>query len=190
MKIGLTGGMGCGKSTVLRMMQNAGLAAVSSDRIVHDLYENDLGLRAELSGYFGDQVLTDDGKIDRRSLGSMVFKDSEKLRFLESVIHPRVRDVWMSELARHKGDITIEIPLLFENSLEDYFDRVVAVTCRSSVQFQRLRARGLTDSQIRERMSRQLALSEKVRRSHITIVNDGSLSHLEEQIAHVCTRLM
>ncbi|MEY3001414.1 MAG: hypothetical protein RL648_1628 [Verrucomicrobiota bacterium] len=181
-QIGLTGGMGCGKSTALAIFKRLGARVVETDALVKTLLRNDAGLKAEIGAAFGGEILDAEGNIDREALGRRVFADSRDLRVLESLVHPRVRDLWMAHLRETHPLLVVEIPLLFENGLETHFTQTICVSCTPSVQKKRLMARGMTAAEISNRTKRQLPTEEKVRRATITLHNNGSVEHLEEQI--------
>lgn len=182
MKIGLTGGIGCGKSTVLRLCAERGALTVESDAIVRDLLARDPEVIATIRNAFGGEVLDREGKIDRSSLGGMVANDSDKLLRLESILHPIVRRVWTHKVAEQNALAIVEIPLLFEKDLQGLFDQTVCVASSPSVQMKRLRARGLSDSQIEWRQQRQLPLARKMELADVVLINNGTLEHLNEQL--------
>lgn len=181
-QIGLTGGMGCGKSTALRSFQRLGAVVVDTDVLAREILEQDSSVKEALVAAFGEAVLDGQGNIDRAVLGRTVFGNSRDLRVLETLVHPRVREKWMAYLRRAHPILVVEIPLLFENALEACFTHTVCVACTPEVQMRRLMARGLPESEIMHRLQRQLPLEEKVRRADITLYNNGSVEHLEEQI--------
>jgi dephospho-CoA kinase len=189
MNVGLTGGIGCGKSTVLKYFEAAGAVVLETDAIVRELLATDAALIEAVRGAFGEEVLDAEGRVDRGRLAAKVFHNSEALALLESFVHPRVREYWTRELGRNHPVLIVEIPLLFEKDLEENFSTTICVSSQPEVQLQRLKARGMTETDIHNRMERQLSLDEKTRRADITIHNDGSLDHLREQVGWVMKRL-
>lgn len=182
MKVGLTGGIGCGKSTVLRMCAERDALVVESDAIVRELLATDQEVIQSVRECFGDGVVDGEGKIDRARLGSMVANDSDKLSRLESILHPIVRRVWTWKVAEQDTLAVVEIPLLFEKNLQELFDLTVCVASSPQVQMKRLRARGLSDSQIQWRQQRQLPLPRKMELADVVLLNNGTLQHLNEQL--------
>lgn len=180
--IGLTGGMGCGKSAALELFREAGIEVIETDALVREMLSLDRALQKEIVEAFGPAVLGAEGKIDRAALGRTVFGNSRNLRVLERLVHPRVRDKWMGQLRENHSVLVIEIPLLFENSLEKFFTHTVCVSSTPEIQRDRLSRRGLDESQIKQRLDRQLPLEEKMRRSDILLHNNGSLEHLRDQV--------
>lgn len=182
MKVGLTGGIGCGKSTVLRLCEERGALVVESDAIVRELLASDRKVIAEVVESFGEEVLDGEGKIDRGRLGGIVAIDSDKLLRLESILHPIVRRVWTQKVAEQDSLAVVEIPLLFEKNLQELFDQTVCVASSPKVQMERLRARGLSDSQIQWRQQRQMPLLRKMEMADVVLMNNGTLQHLNEQL--------
>jgi len=189
MNIGLTGGIGCGKSSALRFFAEAGAATVDTDALVRELLAGDAALIAAVRAAFGAEVMDAEGRVDRARLGRRVFGDSEALSLLESLVHPRVRRRWMRELRENHPVLIVEIPLLFEKDLQGHFARTICVSCSPEVQEARLKARGMTESQIQYRRQRQLPIGEKMRRADSIIHNNGSLDHLRDQVQWVMSRL-
>ena len=189
MNIGLTGGIGCGKSTVLALFQQCGAEILETDAVVRELLASDSGLIGEVRDAFGEAVLDSEGKVDREALASRVFHNSEALALLESLVHPRVRDYWMRALRENHPVLIVEIPLLFEKDLQDHFSTTICVSSYPEVQQERLLARGMTESEIQHRKDRQLSLEEKMQRADIIIHNNGSMEHLQEQVEWVMKRL-
>ena len=188
--VALTGGVGAGKSEALRMFEALGAAILSSDEVVHDLLERDEEVRAKLENRFGSGVLSSEGGIDRAVLGRLVFKQSEGLYFLESVLHPRVireQRLFREKLASSPDAppiCVIEVPLLYEVRGEGRFDKVVVIT--ASVALRQARA----GSRLDEREERLISDAEKVRRADFVFRNDGSLAELEAFVGDVWQQLL
>ena len=188
MNIGLTGGLGCGKSTALQYFREAGAITVDVDALVHDMMREDRDLIEAVREAFGNDVIDAQGRVDRGRLAHMVFDNSEALGLLESLVHPRVRSAWMRMLGKNHPVLVVEIPLLFENELQDNFSLTICLSSDPEVQIRRLKAKGMNESQIQKRKLRQLSLDEKMRRADITIHNNGSLDHLKEQVNHLMSQ--
>lgn len=182
MKLGLTGGIGCGKSTVTRIFKEAGWNTVESDKIVADLLAEDKGVQSALRQHWGEAVFKDDGQVDRRAIAKRVFHDEDELLWLEQLLHPRVRKIWQDAVgADPVGDWLVEIPLLYEKRLETAFDLVVCVASSPDVVEKRMVARGYMGEEVERRRLRQMPLDEKMRRADHVITNAGSLEFLEKQ---------
>ena len=189
MNVCLTGGIGCGKSTALKCFAEAGAVTVETDAIVRQLMASDKGLIDEVERAFGPGMLDREGRVDRERLGRKVFSNSEALALLESFVHPRVRQHWTRLLREDHPVLIVEIPLLFENDLQGLFSRTICVSSFPEVQIKRLKARGMSESQIQYRKQRQLGLEEKSRRADIILFNNGTLDHLREQVEWIMRRL-
>jgi len=185
MKIGLTGGIGCGKTTALAHFRERGAVVFDTDACVRGLLEGDPAVRASLREQFGEEIFTSDGMIDRPELARIVFGNSSKLEALESLLHPRVRAAWQQESDQDHPCFVVEIPLLFEKSLESLFDVTVCVAVHPETQRNRLRARGLEEMQIDLRQARQWPLARKMEAADHIIWNDGDEAHLRAQIDHL-----
>lgn len=182
MKLGLTGGIGCGKSTVTRIFKEAGWKTLESDKIVADLLAEDKGVQSALRQHWADAVFKDDGQVNRRAIAERVFHDEDELLWLEQLLHPRVRKIWQDAVgADPRGNWLVEIPLLFEKRLETAFDLVVCVASSPDVVEKRMVARGYTGEEVERRRLRQMPLDEKMRRADHVITNAGSLEFLEKQ---------
>jgi dephospho-CoA kinase len=170
--VAITGGIGAGKSAALAAFARHGAATLSSDQVVHDLIEGDAGVRAALEERFGT---TERGKI-----AEIVFADTAELEWLEGLLHPRVRertDAWLGEV--QTAVAVVEIPLLYETSGEDRFDKVVVVTAPDEVRRGRTRAAGGA------REARLIPNADKAARADYVYENDGTLADLDRFVASV-----
>jgi dephospho-CoA kinase len=182
LKIGLTGGIGCGKSTVVKLFAEAGWRTVETDAIVRGLLAKDETVHAALRTRWGAAVFDVDGSVDRKSVAAQVFADEAELVWLEALLHPLVRGVWEGALAEApEADWLVEIPLLFEKRLETEFDLIVCVTSPPDVVESRMVHRGYSGVEIEQRRQRQMPLEEKARRADCVISNAGSLEFLKQQ---------
>jgi len=188
--IGLTGGIACGKSTALRFFGERGWSTVSTDAIAADLLAKDCEVGKAVQNEFGPNALLPEGGVDKGKVAEVVFGDSSKRRWLEQLIHPLIREEWMSQVSRSTGTRhVVEIPLLFENSLESLFSCVVSVFCSQKTQRKRLIEKGMTLKEATARMKAQMPVQEKVDRSNAAFCNDGDVSHLEAQLDVFLNRL-
>ena len=189
MNVGLTGGIGCGKSTALEFFRQAGATVVETDAVVRQLLATDTELIGAIRDAFGKEVIDAEGKVDRGRLAGKVFNNSEALARLEALVHPRVREHWTRQLRENHPVLIVEIPLLFEKDLQGNFSLTICVSSHPDVQVQRLKTRGMSESQIEQRKQRQLGLEEKMQRADIVLHNNGSPEHLREQVERVMERL-
>ena len=181
MKVGLTGGIGCGKSTVVGIFETAGWSTVKTDGLVRELLDRDRAVQSALKSRWGNRVVTE-GAIDRKAVAAIVFADEAELDWRETRLHPLVRREWKRRLAAApEADWVVELPLLFEKRLETEFDFTVCLSSPLDVVESRMVERGLSKDEFTRRRLRQMPLSEKVERAHYVISNAGTLEFLEAQ---------
>jgi len=189
--IGLTGGMGCGKSTAAAQFAEHGFIRLDADQVVRDELLTDPEVIAALHAKFGPSVLTSEGKVDRSKLAQIVFTERTRLRWLEEVIHPRLRARWQALFAASHGQkFIVEVPLLFEQRMENWFDFTVCLTSDGPTQIRRLELRGIPPTLARQRLTQQLPLDQKCELADFVILNDGSLEFLREQINLLALRFL
>lgn len=189
MKVGLTGGMGCGKSTVVGLLGEAGWRTIESDAIVRELLATDAAVQAQLRGRWGDAVFVD-GAVDRAAVAKRVFRDEAALKWLEALLHPLVRESWQTSIEQAPDALwLVEIPLLFEKRLETLFDLTVCVGSPPDVVENRMVARGYSGVEIAQRSERQMALEEKIERADHLISNAGSLEFLKRQTTRLIEQI-
>jgi dephospho-CoA kinase len=185
--LGLTGGIGAGKSTALAAFRQLGCPTLSSDEIVHALYREP-DVRAAVVEHFGPEVLGDDGEVARAVLGTRVFADDAARRWLEQLLHPRVAaalERWRREQeGAHPGALLVhEVPLLYEAGLADRYDGVVVITAPDDVR------RARSPASFNERAAAQLPEPDKIARADHVYLNDGTEAELEEWVADLVARL-
>ena len=188
MVIGLTGGIGCGKSTAAACFAELGFVVIDADRLARQVLESHVCV-SHLRERWGVACLDAQGVPDRKWIGAKVFADPAERAFLESVTHPEVARLRREATADPRHDYVVEIPLLFEKDLAAGFTAVVVVACSDDVRRARLRSRGLSDDEISARIVSQLSLVEKVKRADIVIWNDGDPDFLREQVSRWVGRL-
>jgi dephospho-CoA kinase len=186
--IGLTGGIAAGKSEALAAFERLGAATISSDAVVHELLETE-PLLPRLIERWGRKVAPG-GHVDRDRIGSIVFADTDELKWLEGQIHPLVGErigTWLASLPQEANVAVVEVPLLFEVGMADAFDTTVAVVASDDVRSERARARG--HALVDEREARQLAQAEKASRAEHVVQNDGSIGDLERELSTLVEKL-
>jgi dephospho-CoA kinase len=187
---GITGGMGCGKSTVARLLEQHGLRRLDSDELVREKVLRDPDVVAALRNRFGAGVLRPDGAVDRAALAAQVFANEEELRWLEELTHPAVFALWRAAFAAEpQARWIVEVPLLFEKGLENWFDFTVCVACSPALQLARLEQRGIPRGLAGQRISKQLPLAQKIERSDIVLWNEGSTAFLQAEIDRLADAL-
>lgn len=182
MTIGLTGGIGCGKSSASAIFASLGFQVRDTDRIVREKVLTDHTVIQEATKRWGGEVLGSDGLLDRARIANLVFTNVGERVWWESIIHPRVGQHWRKELAaKPEAEWVIEVPLLFEARLEKGFDFVVCVGANLTTQLARVTARGMTQAQAEQRIASQLPLAYKLNSADFILWNEGSLDFLRSQ---------
>jgi dephospho-CoA kinase len=181
--VGLTGGIGSGKSTFSELLRARGAAVIDADRLSRDAVAPGSPGLAEVVRAFGQELLDAAGGLDRKRMAARVFADPEARRTLEAIIHPRVREGMAAEVQRLSAAgaplVFYDVPLLYEAGRERDVDAVVVVWAPHEAQLARLAKRdGLSAAEADARMSAQLPLDEKARRADFVVVNDGTLGAL------------
>ena len=192
LKVGLTGGIGSGKSEVSRLLDGYGAVIVDADRVAHEVVEPGTPGLAAVVAEFGEEVLTPHGRLDRPKLGDLVFADTERLAALNAIVHPLVGER-SAELERAAGEDAVvvhDVPLLVENGLAPLYDHVIVVDAAPATQLERLvRLRGMDESEARARMEAQADRGERLAVADTVIDNDGPLEDLEPQVRRVWKQL-
>jgi dephospho-CoA kinase len=189
--VGLTGGLGAGKSEALRALGELGAATLSTDAVVHALLASD-ELREIVAARLGDEVAPG-GRLDRSLIAERVFGDEEARGWLEGELWPRVGQrvtEWRQEvesLDPPPPAAVVEVPLLFESGMESVFDATIAVVAEDGVRAERAGGRG--HASVAERTGRQLSQEEKAERADYEVRNDGTLEELRERLSRVLARL-
>ena len=189
MKVGLSGGIGCGKSTVLGFFREAGWRTVDSDAVVRELLATDAEVQARLRSRWGGAVFAD-GTVDRGALAKRVFGHEGDLKWLEELLHPLVRESWLASIDQAPdSNWLVEIPLLFEKRLEIHFDLTVCVSSPPDVVADRMVVRAYSEAQIEQRRKQQMPLEEKIERADFLISNAGSLEFLKQQTTRLIEQI-
>jgi dephospho-CoA kinase len=189
--VGLTGGIGAGKSTALAALERLGAAVLSTDEVVHELYGSD-DVRAAVVGRWGEEVAPA-GRVDRTAVAERVFRSEDDRHWLERLLWPRVgrrMAKWRAEVESHEpapAAVVVEVPLLFEAGMEESFDATVAVVAPEEVRARRAAARG--HASLDERGTRQLTQAQKSQRATYTVSNDGSVADLEARLSAILENL-
>jgi dephospho-CoA kinase len=190
MILGLTGGLGCGKTTAAKLFVERGFRHIDSDSIIRERVLPSQAVVAALRGRFGDAVFGPGGDVDRPKLARIVFSDDAQRHWLEELTHPRFYEIARAELRAAAGAaIVLEVPLLFEKALDNWFDFTVCVGCDETAQLARLEQRGLDRPLAGQRISKQLPLARKIELSDFVLWNDGSTEFLKAQIDRIVDSL-
>lgn len=179
LRIGLTGGIACGKSQVLSRLTKAGFHTLDLDRVAHEVMAPLGAAHEEVVAAFGPGILDPEGAIDRQALGAVVFRDEGARQRLNRIVHPRVWDEEAKFVARWSDEagsvVVTDAALLVESGLHLRFDRLVVVHCPPEVQIRRLMARGLDEDAARARLGAQMPTFEKRRYGHFEVITTGAL---------------
>lgn len=193
LKVGLTGGIGAGKSEVSRLLVEHGAVLIDADRIAREVVAPGTPGLAAVVDAFGEGVLAPDGGLDRPKLGSIVFADPGKLAVLNSIVHPLVgdRSRTLEDAAPEDAVVVHDVPLLAENGLAALYDLVIVVDARPGTQLDRLvRLRGMTEEDARARMAAQASRDKRLEIADIVIDNDVPLEELERRVREVWADLV
>jgi dephospho-CoA kinase len=186
---GLTGGVGMGKSTAARFFSEFGAHIVETDELARRLVRPGEPALLEIQKEYGNSILAPDGRLRRDELARIVFADAAKRRKLEAILHPRIQQLWLDQIARWREEncqlAVVVIPLLFETRAECHFDKIICVACSNAAQHERLLARGWTPEQIKQRTAAQLPSEQKIERANFVIWTDGALEALAGQVRHI-----
>jgi dephospho-CoA kinase len=192
--IGLTGGIASGKSTASKWLIKNNVAVVDADAVAHEVVKKGTPGFEQVVKMFGPQVLSEDGQLDRKKLGDMVFGDRAKLMLLERIIHPLVQ----AEVARQRQEFEAQghpfaiydVPLLFEKNLQKDFEKVIVVSASQKLQMERMKARDhFTDSEIQKRLAQQLPMADKENKADFIVRNESSLKDLNDQLKNLLQKL-
>jgi dephospho-CoA kinase len=187
LRVGLTGGIASGKSTVAGLLIDRGCPVLDADPLGHALMRPGEAAYHEIVREFGDVVLTPDGIVDRKKLGAIVFREPQQLAALNRILHPKILDAvqrWFASLDRVGGPdfAFVEAALLVEAGYRPNLDRLVVCWCTPEQQLERLMARGLSQEQAQQRLAAQMPIDEKRRAGDDTIDCSGSLADTERQV--------
>jgi len=197
--VGVTGGIGSGKSTVCAMLAELGCELFEADRIARELQLEDPEVIRGIQELFGREVYSRDESgrlsIDRKAIASVVFSDSRKLAALNRLIHPKVREAFVREVRRcaceGKKILCKEAAIIFESGLEGELDRIIVVAANNGLRLERAMARGLgSREEIEKRMRAQWPQEKLIERAHYVIFNDGTLDELRSQTEQVYRSLL
>ncbi|MET7714961.1 dephospho-CoA kinase [Streptomyces sp. NPDC005407] len=193
LKVGLTGGIGAGKSEVSRLLETYGAVLIDADKIAREVVAPGTPGLAAVVEAFGPEILSPDGTLDRPKLGSIVFADSDRLATLNSIVHPLVgaRSMELEKAAGPDAVVIHDVPLLTENNLAPLYDVVVVVDASPETQLERLvRLRGMAEPEARARMVAQATREQRRPIADLVIDNDGPLENLEPQVRKVWAELV
>ncbi|MDO9515557.1 MAG: dephospho-CoA kinase [Syntrophales bacterium] len=196
MKIGLTGGIGSGKSTVAELFRKRGAHIIDLDVLAHQVEEPGGSAWEKIVERFGREILDTEERIDREALGGIVFRDSAKLEELNRIVHPAVFDEWrrrIDDISRGDGQAIIisDVPLLIEVGWHEVMDIVILVYAPPDVQIERIMERnGYTEEEARDRLRSQMPLDEKIPFADFVVHNEGTREETEAAVEEIWTEIL
>lgn len=192
LRVGLTGGIASGKTTVANLFAARGITVIDTDEIAREVMQPGQPALEQVVQAFGAVILDVDGGLDRRRMREIVFRDPAQRRRLESILHPLILTEMTRRSARAGGPYQIVvIPLLVEGALTDYVDRVLVVDCSPEIQLQRLRTRDAESlEQARAMIAAQATREKRLAAGDDVVVNDGTLTELESQVEQLHRRYL
>lgn len=191
-RVGLTGGIGSGKSEVARMLARLGAVVVDADVLAREAVAPGTAGLAAVVAEFGTEILTEDGSLDRAALGRIVFADAGRRAALEAIVHPYVarRSAELMAAAPPAAVVVYDVPLLVERELQDQYDVVVVVEADETTRVRRLvETRGMGEAEARERMAAQATRAQRAAVADVVLHNDAGLADLEAQVEQLWRRL-
>lgn len=187
--LGLTGGIGMGKSTSASLLARAGVPVIDTDDIAREVVQPGQPALAEIASRFGREFLDERGVLRRAALAQLVFASADKRRELESILHPRIRERWLRqrEVWEREGKSlgVVVIPLLFETGAEMQFNAIICTACSRETQLDRLSARGWPVEQIEQRLAAQWSVEKKIVASNFVVWTEGELDVHRAQIERI-----
>jgi dephospho-CoA kinase len=183
--LGITGGIACGKTETGRILASEGFKVLDSDFLAHELMGKGRSVYTAVVKQFGDEILAEDGEIDRARLGEKIFADPQAREALNRLVHPAVIKAakdWIEACRDAQEDAAVLVPLLFEAGWTEGWDAVICVTAPEEQIFQRLEKRGLPGEEARKRIAAQMLQSEKAARADFIIENGGTPDALRSRI--------
>jgi dephospho-CoA kinase len=187
MKVGLTGGIGAGKSTVADLFSKRGAVIIRSDELARQVIEPQTPGFKQVTSRFGNEIVNDEGNIDRAKLAQVVFNDDVALKDLENIVHPLVRERTNQLMSEQTSETIIvnEIPLLLEKKMESLFDFLVIVISSEKNRLERLSQKGVSEDQAKARMAKQVNDQDRRAAADFLIVNDGNLDQLGADVQKI-----
>lgn len=187
--LGLTGGVGMGKSTAATLLRRRGLPVVDTDDLARQVVEPGQPALEEIRAAFGESLIGPEGQLRRGDLARLVFSKEEARKKLEQILHPRIRQLWHDQVQTWRDEghnfAVVVIPLLFETGAEKELDRTICVACSAATQRQRLAPRGWSAEQIEQRIRAQLPIEQKLAKADFVIWTEGTMEVHEAQLERV-----
>ena len=187
--LGLTGGIGMGKSTSAQLLRERGVPVVDTDDLAREIVLPGRPALGEIQKIFGESIVGPDGQLRRDELARIVFTDPEARKKLEAILHPRIRECWRAQIEAWRNErrqlAVVVIPLLYETNAENDFDAVLCAACSAATQRQRLLTRGWAENEIEQRIAAQLPATEKMTRANYVIWTEAGLDTHAAQLDRI-----
>ena len=187
--VGLTGGIGMGKSACAKLLQERSIPVVDTDELARQVVQPGQPALGEIRGAFGAQVMAPQGTLRRDELARLVFADDAARKTLEGILHPRIRELWRSQVESWRAEgralAIIVIPLLFETGAEKELDATICIACSDQTQRERLSVRGWSPTQIAQRIRTQWPIEQKLAKADYVIWTEGGLDLHAEQLERI-----
>lgn len=183
-KIGLTGVMGAGKSSVIALLKKYNINVLDCDAINHELLQKGNKGYNQLVSIFDKQILDEEANIDKAKMADVIFKNDESRKLVESFLHPLIKEEINERIKKiNQKIVVVEVPLLFEIGWEDEFDEIWVVACSEQIRLERLMMyRGISYKEAKRRIDKQMAQELKIKKANFVLYNDYDLAYLEQQI--------
>jgi dephospho-CoA kinase len=194
LRVGLTGGIATGKTTVASMLRDLDVPVLNADTLGHELLEPGQAAYDEIIGVFDEGILDADGKVNRARLGGVIFADAQKRARLNQILHPRILDVvqkWFAALDEPDGPefAVVEAALIFEARYNRNLDNIMVCWCRPEQQMERLTLRGLSTEEVQQRIAAQMPMADKRKLADEAIDCSGSIEETQRQVTQAVERL-
>ena len=191
--LGLTGSIGCGKSSLSNILRDNNINIIDADIISRKIFEDEK-LLASVFEHFGDSIKNEDGSLNRKALGNIVFNDDEKLIALNNLTHPKIKENILKKVEEYKTQgkkiVAIDAALLIEDNYLPYIDKLILVTCKKDIQIKRIIARdNCTEKEAISRINSQMSQEDKAKFADYIIDNSGSFENLEQQVLEIISVL-
>jgi len=182
--IGLTGGIGSGKSVVSQLFADLGVPVIDTDQLSRELVKQGSTLLEKISKYFGEEILLKSGDLDRKQLRQIIFEDNEKKQWLEHLLHPQIKQSILKQLTKFDDTyVVIAVPLLLENNNYNFINRVLVIDCSEELQLKRAINRDQSNSdEVKKIIASQLPRLKRLPLANDIIVNEGTLESLSEKV--------
>src|SRR4051794_16123083 len=189
--LGLTGGVGMGKSTTAQLLAGFGIEVIDTDVLAREAVEPGQPALAEICEVFGRDIIDDSGHLDRRAVAALVFPNPAQRRRLEAILHPVIRERWTARLRElHNAAMAaVVIPLLFETAAEKSFDYIICSACSAASQRKRLATRGWSEQEIEQRIAAQMPVERKIGLADFVIWTEGSMEAHAAQARRILERI-